>query len=519
MRCEETVKILEILRLSEKGHTQRDIAASIGCAKSTVGEILRRSRGISLNYRQAQSLSSETLQERIYPALKQRQSGKAQPDFAAIHTRLNHRHMNLQYLWEAYELEQRENGMKPLRYSQFCLRYRQWAKTAGKSVTMRQEREGGKELFVDWMGDVLPLVIDQATGEIQNAHFFVTTLGDSGYPYVEAFPDEKQEHWLLAHSHAFTYYGGLPRVLVPDNCKTAMTSPKRYDPVINPAYWELAKHYDVAVIPARVREPQDKASVEEGVRWLETWLLGWLHNQRFFSFGELNQAVQNRLRELVRRPYQKRPGNRLSAFEELDQPYLRPLQVSPFEAAEMKVRRVPDNYHVEWDGFYYSVPFGFYRQKVTLRATSTSIEIFDADRNRIASHPRRRSGKRYVSDPAHMPQHHRAQWDSNQWNGTRYRQWARQIGAETFGVVDRMLAAHSIEEQAYKSCMGLLQLAKKHSPERLENACRRAITLRSETYTTIANILKNGQDLLMTSTIPVRSTPVHGNVRGAAAFM
>ena len=519
MRCEETVKILEILRLSEKGHTQRDIAASIGCAKSTVGEILRRSRGISLNYRQAQSLSSETLQERIYPALKQRQSGKAQPDFAAIHTRLNHRHMNLQYLWEAYELEQRENGVRPLQYSQFCLRYRQWAKTAGKSVTMRQEREGGKELFVDWMGDVLPLVIDQATGEIQNAHFFVTTLGDSGYPYVEAFPDEKQEHWLLAHSHAFTYYGGLPRVLVPDNCKTAMTSPKRYDPVINPAYWELAKHYDVAVIPARVREPQDKASVEEGVRWLETWLLGWLHNQRFFSFGELNQAVQNRLRELVRRPYQKRPGNRLSAFEELDHPYLRPLQVSPFEAAEMKVRRVPDNYHVEWDGFYYSVPFGFYRQKVTLRATSTSIEIFDADRNRIASHPRRRSGKRYVSDPAHMPQHHRAQWDSNQWNGTRYRQWARQIGAETFGVVDRMLAAHSIEEQAYKSCMGLLQLAKKHSPERLENACRRAITLRSETYTTIANILKNGQDLLMTSTIPVRSTPVHGNVRGAAAFM
>ena len=185
----------------------------------------------------------------------------------------------------------------------------------------------------------------------------------------------------------------------------------------------------------------------------------------------------------------------------------------------MKVRRVPDNYHIEWDGFYYSVPFGFYRQKVTLRATSTSIEIFDADRNRIASHPRRRSGKRYVSDPAHMPQHHRAQWDSNQWNGTRYRQWARQIGAETFGVVDRMLAAHSIEEQAYKSCIGLLQLAKKHSPERLENACRRAITLRSETYTTIANILKNGQDLLMTSTIPVRSTPVHGNVRGAAAFM
>ena len=519
MRCEEPVKILEILRLTELGHTQRDIAASIGCGKSTVGDILRRSRDINLNYKAAQSLTSEMLQARLYPALKQRQSGKAQPDFASIHTRLAHRHMNMQYLWEAYEQEQRENGIRPLRYSQFCLRYRQWAKTVGKSVTMHQDREGGKELFIDWMGDVLPLVIDQETGEIQNAHFFVTTLGDSGYPYVEAFPDEKQEHWLLAHAHAFSHYGGVPRVLVPDNCKTAVTSPKRYDPVVNPAYWELAKHYDVAVIPARVREPQDKAPVEESVRWLETWLLGWLHNQRFFSFGELNKAVQNRLRELVRRPYQKRPGSRLSAFEELDRPHLRPLAPSPFEAAEMKVRRVPDNYHVEFENFHYSVPHTFYRQQVTLRATATSIEVFDADRNRIASHPRRRSGKRYISDPAHMPQHHRAQWDTNQWNGMRYRQWARQIGDMTFAVVDRMLAAQSIEEQSYKACMGLLQLSKKYSSERLENACARAASLRAENYTTIANILKNGQDLLTASMLSTRATPPHENVRGAESFM
>ena len=352
MRREETVRILEIIRMSYLGHSQRDIATSIGCGKSTVGDILRRSRAKGLDYNQAQALDSETLQDRLYPDQKARQSGKSQPDFAAIHSQLAHPHMNLQYLWEAYAQEHRKNGTVALQYSQFCLRYRQWAKTVGKGVTMHQNREGGKELFIDWMGDVLPIVIDATTGEIQDAHFFITTLGDSGFPYVEAFPNEKQENWLLAHVHAFAYYKGVPRVLVPDNCKTAITSPKRYDPVVNIAYWELAKHYSVAVIPARVREPQDKAPVEEGVRWLETWLLGWLAKQKFFSFGELNAAIQNRLLELVRRPYQKRPGSRLSAFEELDRPYLRPLAPSTFESSEMIARRVPDNYHVIWKAFH-----------------------------------------------------------------------------------------------------------------------------------------------------------------------
>ena len=176
-------------------------------------------------------------------------------------------------------------------------------------------------------------------------------------------------------------------------------------------------------------------------------------------------------------------------------------------------------FHVEFDGFYYSLPYTFYRQKVTLRATATSIEILDADRNRIASHPRSHSGKRYVSDPAHMPDHHRAQREANQFDGTRYRQWARQLGQETFCVVDRMLSAYCIEEQAYKSCMGLLQLSKKYSPERLENACARATALRSENYNTVANILKHGQDLLTESTPIVRSIPPHKNVRGAEAFV
>ncbi|MCG9968387.1 IS21 family transposase [Pelotomaculum terephthalicicum JT] len=516
MRCEEPVKILEILRLTENGHSQREISTSIGCARSTVGEVQRRCREIGLCYEKASVMTSEALQKLLYPASAGKKYIKPEPDYDYIYKELQkHPNLNLRFLWEEYKA-QNPNGLE---YSQFCERYNRWKGYSGKNLTMHQEREAGKELFVDWMGVTLPLIIDPSTGEICDAHFFVCTLGNSGYPYVEAFPDEKLDKWLLAHTHAFEYYGGVPRIVVPDNCKTAVTKPQHYDPVINPAYWELAKHYNVAVIPARIREPQDKAPVEEGVRWLETWLLGWLRNQQFFSFGELNSAIRYRLSELVRRPYQKRPGTRLSVFNELDRPKLRPLALSPFETADMKLRTVPDNYHVEYDGFYYSVPYTSYRQKVTIRATSTSIEVFDSNRIRIASHARRYCGKRYVTDPAHMPEHHRKYWDAKQFNGSRYRLWAENIGENTLYVIDKMLTAQKIEEQAYKSCMGLLQMSKKYSPERLETACTKAKAMNSCTYTTVANILKNGQDFVKPQvSAPQKATPSHENVRGAAYY-
>lgn len=516
MRCEEPVRILEILRLTEFGYSQRKISASVGCAKTTVGEVQRRSRVADLSYEQASVLTSEALQELLYPAYMSKKYIKADPDFDNIHEELRkHPKLNLQFLWEEYKRKNQDG----LEYSQFCERYNRWKGHAGQNVTMHQELEAGKELFIDWMGDKLPIVIDSTTGEILEAHFFVSTLGNSGYPYVEAFTNEKQESWLLAHVHALTYYGGVPLILVPDNCKTAISKPNHYDPVINPAYWELAKHYNVAVIPARIRSPQDKAQVEQGVGWLETWLLGWLRNQQFFSFGELNKAIRYRLSELVQRPYQKRPGTRLSVFNEFDRPQLRPLAHSPFEVADMKLRTVPDNYHIEYANFYYSVLYTYYRQKVTIRATSTSIEIFDSNRVRIASHPRRYAGKRYVTDPNHMPEHHRKYWDAKQFNGSRYRTWAGGIGENTLHVIKKMLTAQKIEEQAYKSCMGLLQMSKKYSPERLEAACTKAIFMNSCSYTTIANILKNGQDLIIyQESSTLKATPEHENVRGAAYY-
>ncbi|OPX94662.1 MAG: Integrase core domain protein [Pelotomaculum sp. PtaB.Bin104] len=515
MRCEEPVRILEILRLTEQGYGQRDIGKSAGCSKSTVGEVQRRCREAGITYAEAMSMLPEELQKRVYPAATARKIIKPEPDYQHIHGELQrHPNLNLRFLWEEYKTQQ-PGGLE---YSQFCERYNRWKNNTGKNVTMHQERAAGKEMFVDWMGDTLKIVVNPETGEVFNAHFFVCVLGSSGYPYVEAFPDEKMDKWLSAHANAFEHYRGLPRIVVPDNCKTAVSRPQYYDPVLNPAYWALARHYGVAVIPARIREPQDKAPVEEGVRWLGTWLLGWLRNQIFFSFTELNRAIRKRLEELVRRQFQKRPGTRLSVFEEIDRPALRPLDMPRFETADMKFRTVPDNYHVEYEGYYYSVPYTYYRKKVTVRATAATIEVFDANSVRIASHIRRYSGSRYITDPAHMPEHHRKYWDAKQYNGVRYRAWAKNIGENTYYVIDKMLTAQKIEEQAYKSCMGILQAAKKYSAERLENACAKAREMNSCSYSTVTNILKNGQDLLKPFSPSFKTVPIHQNLRGRAYY-
>ena len=513
MRCEEPVKIIEILRLWDQGYSQREIAASVKCGKTTVGEIQRRCQTYGLTYEKAEAMTDDAIKLMLYPDSFGKPV-KPDPDWEALHKRLeSHKRLNLQYIWEEYRTVSPEG----LSYSQFCKRYEKWRNETGKRVVMAQNREPGRELFVDWMGDTLACVVDGATGEVFDAHFFVATLVDSGYPYVEAFPDEKLDKWLLAHVHTLERLGGVPKVIVPDNCKTAVSKPGYYDPKINPAYWDFAKHYDVAVIPARIREPRDKASVESTVGWLETWLLEWLRGKQFFGFEALNVEIRQRVDELTVRPFKRRVGSRRSVYEQVDKPALRPLPASRYEYAEYIVRRVPDNYHIDYGGFYYSVPYRLHKQNVTLRVTAQTIEIVNANRERVAIHQRRFVGSRYVTKREHMPENHRIYADSSRFDGAKYRQWAKSVGESTYAVIDGLLKAQPVEETAYRSCMGILQATKRYGPERLELACAKAIVLRSCTYTTVINILKNAQDKLPAAT-PSTAVPVHENIRGAASF-
>lgn len=516
MRCLEFMKIVEILRLYEmRIFTMREIGASVGCSKTTVSEILARCRECGLSYEDAKDMTQDRINELIYPDSFGRKMVKEEPDWESIHKTLqSSRRVNLQYVWEEIYRPANPNGYS---YSHFCAKYNKWKDKTGKHVVLPQERIPGRELFIDWIGDTLPCVIDTATGEIHEAHFFVTTLGDSSYPFVEAFPDETQINWLQAHIDALNWYGGTPRIFVPDNTKTAVVHARLYDPELNHGYRDLARHYNVAIIPARVRKPKDKPSVESGVGWLETWLLEWLKGRQYYSFEALNCDIKERVLKLSKRKFQKREGSRSSVFEALDKPALMPLPLDQYEAYETKiVNKVPNNYHVEYNGFHYSVPYMYYKQTVILHIYAKKIEIYTQGGSRIAVHQRHFSGKRYVTATEHMPENHRVVSEFRNYDGNFYRARARSIGNETAEFVATLLENADFEEQAYKSCQAVLGFSNKYGNERVNLACSKAISLKSINYTTLRNILKNGQEkvsVLAMDSDADTPTPYHNNLR------
>ena len=512
------MKIVDILRLAETGIGHRAIGSHAGCGKSTISRLLQNCRNKGITHEIALGMPESELHTIVYPESEiSRKNALCQPDWKRIHDELvNNPRLNLQFLWEEYR-EQYPEGRS---YSWFCEQYREYRRAAGRDVSLYHERKAGELMEVDWMGDTLACMVDAATGEITEAHFFVSTLGYSLYPYVEAFPNEKESNWISGHVNALTYYGGVPRIISPDNCKTAVTVPKYYEPIIHSAYWELAQHYGIAIVPTRVKKPKDKPAVEHSVGWLETWLLGKLRNQRFFNYPELNREIQKHLTLLVNRPFKKREGSRYSEFISVDKPVLRPLPKNKYELADIKIKRVGDYYHLEYDGFHYSVSYTMHRQQVWLRATNTAIEIFNQNHERIASHVRRYNTNegRYSTIPEHMPPNHLAVHQSRQFDGKRYRKWAKSIGPSTFFVVDTILKSGIVEEQGYRSCMGILQMAKRHGNENLEAACERARSLGSPTYTTVNNILKNRLLEIPPSKSKPKPTPNHENIRGSEYY-
>ena len=516
MRCLEYMKITEILRLKEMNlFTYRDIAQSVGCSKTTVGDILNRCKACGLTYESACTMTQDQINSLVYPESFGPRQVKDEPDWERIHARLqSSRKLNLQYIWENEYRPEHPDGYS---YSRFCAKYVAWKKKTGKKVVLPQEREPGKEMFIDWIGDTLPCVTDYETGEIHTAHFFVTTLGDGSYPFVEAFPDETQLNWNQGHIDALEWYGGIPRVFVPDNCKTAVIHTNLYNPEINHAYRDLARHYGIAIIPARIVKPKDKASVESSVGWLETWLLEWLKDKIYFSFEALNHDIRERVIELSKRNFKHREGSRESVYLALDKPCLRPLPKDTFESYVTKpVNKVPNNYHVEWDRFYYSVPHQYYDQPVVIHAFAKKIEIYTPNGDRIAIHPRRFSGKRYVTIDEHMPEHHRAVVEFRGYDGAYYRRKASDIGSYTGRFVSALLENVDFEEQAYKSCMGVINFSRTYGNARVEKACQKAIMLNSVTYTTLKNILKNGQEaqpVTANSSDADTPTPYHENLR------
>jgi transposase len=379
---------------------------------------------------------------------------------------------------------------------------------------MRQEHRAGEKMFVDYAGHTVS-VYDLHTNQMREAQIFVAVLGASNYTYAEATWTQTLADWIGSHSRAFAFLGGIPKVLVPDNLKSAVSKSNYYDPDINPSYLDMANHYGTAVIPARVRKPKDKAKVEVAVQVVERWILARLRNRQFFSLGQLNRAIAALLEDLNSKPFQKLPGSRKSAFESLDRPALSPLPSAPYQFAEWKIATVNVDYHIEVHRHYYSVPHTLIKKKLDVRITNNTIECFYKNK-RVASHIRSHHKGRHSTIKEHMPKSHQ-KWA--QWTPDRFIRWAGKIGVNTQKLIENVLNSRAHPQQGFRTCLGILRLAKSYGDDRLEAASRRAVSIGGTSYRSVESILKHNLDQKPLPDQSSKNPPIeHTNIRGARYY-
>ncbi len=378
-------KYREIIQLTGLGFSQREIMASCGVAQKIIVKVQKRARELKLSWPLDESMTDTGLQKLMFSKENTVSPNKRMPDYDYIHKELLRNGVSKKLLWTEYMEDCRANGEEPLMYSQFCYHIQQDEQK--RRATMHINRKPGEQVEVDWAGNPVTIV-DPDTGEIIKAYIFVGVMTYSQYAYVEAFLDMKQRSWINAHIHMYEYFGGVARILVPDNCKTAVVHNGGFkDQQINETYQEMAEHYGTAIIPARVRAPKDKPNAEGTVGNISTWITAALRDEQFFSLAELNRAIRDKLELFNQRLFQKKEGSRRSLFLGEEKPLLAPLPATRFELSDWKTATVQFNYHISVDGMLYSVPYEYIKKKVDVRVTDTTIEIF-YNHNRIASHRR-----------------------------------------------------------------------------------------------------------------------------------
>jgi transposase len=501
-------KIKEIMRLKyEAGLSNRAIAGACKVSNSTVGEYLRRVQSAGVFW-PLNEIGEEELYAKLFPEkqIVNLKRNPELPDWEKVQKEKRQKGVTLQLLWQEYK-EKYPDGYQ---YSQYCYHYQQWRKRQVEPA-FRFEHKGGEQMQVDYAGVKIPIT-DPQTGEIKKASVFVAILAASNYIYAEAQLSEKQCNWNNAHVRALEYFGGVVKIVVPDNLKTGVTKPNYYEPDINPAYQELAEHYQFAVLPARVRKPRDKGLGENAVQQVERWIIAPLRKQKLFSLYEANVAIKELLEKLNNKPMKATGKSRREEFEEIDLPNLRPLPIRRYEYAERKTAKVNLDYHIEFEKHLYSVPYALIHQKVEIRATERMVEIFHRGIS-VANHPRSFQQGRYSTIHEHLPSNH--QFMKNL-NADRFIQWANAIGPQTTQLVTALLKSRPYPEQAYRTCMGILGLSKNYPYPLMEQACQSALEAKIFSYKAIK------QELMLLQKQEPQPTfetlPSHENIRGAAYY-
>ncbi len=503
-------KVREILRLKELGYNQGQIARSCFIARSTVQDYVRRATAMGVSYEQVKNLKDSEARALLGKGKRKPSHRKEAIDFEPVQRELKRKGVTLSLLWQ----EGINAGTWSCSYGGFCRRYNQWKGSQPQHLSMRQEHKAGERMSVDYCGMTVT-VYDPVTQEETEAQIFVAVLGASNYTFAEATPSQALPYWLGSHQRALEFFGGVPKIIVPDNLKSGVTDPCRYEPGINHSYQDFAEHYQLAVIPARPKKPKDKPKVEKGVQEVERQILAPLRNERFISFAQLNQAIGERLKRLNTRQMRSYGLSRLELFEEVEREALAPLPKTPFTFARWKEAKVSLDYHIEFERHYYSVPFFLVGHRVRVKATEHQIEIF-YDNERIACHERSRKPHRHTTLPGHMPPEH---WAYKRRSKQTFLAWAKGIGPATVRQVEAIFALKDHEEQAFRTLMGVQRLAKQYGKDPFETACAYANHFSLVGFQRLRSTLENNRTLPSEPPSPaaVPTTP-HDNLRGQAYY-
>ena len=505
-------KIREIIRLNEEaGLSYRKIALALKVSRPVVSQYIADFKMTKLKYVDVKDISDTELIELLEKKKKESQERykKLSKYFEYFIKELKRTGVNRHVLWQEYRKEHPEGYS----YSRFCYHFQVWKNAS--EVTMHIDHKAGDKAFIDFAGKKLSIT-DRKTGEVKEVEVFVSILGASQLTYVEAMESQQKEDWLKANDNALWYFGGVPAALVPDNLKSGVTNGSKYEPDINPEYNDFARHYGTVILPARPRSPKDKALVESAVNLVYTRIYAPLRNQIYYSLEELNEAIWKLLEKHNNMSFQRLNVSRRQLFEDIEESELKPLPMTRYEFKKFLNLKVQFNYHIELreDRHYYSVPWQYKGKRVQIMYTTTIVEIYH-DNIRIAFHKRDRTTNGYTTVKEHMPPHHQFY---DEWSPQRMINWASKIGSNTKRMIIKVLESRQHPEQAFKVCLGIINLSKKYGNSRLDKACKRALEFNNYSYKAVKNILERGLDKVQEEPLFLEPLPAHENIRGSAYY-
>ncbi len=493
----------------------RSIMDRYKIGSGTLNLIMTRFKALEIPIEELQMMKPQDVMALIYPPKNLQRKDIPLPNFQHYYDQIHApgSKKNIAYCWLDYKVENPEGYEK----TQFYEYYAKFVDEnyGGKDVSMAVNRKPGEKMYIDWVGDQPELLTDIETGEIHKVHIFTTTLGVSSLIYAEAFPNEKLPCFIEGCTHAVTFYGAVAKFFVPDNLKTAVIKHTKDDLILQSTFADLEDFYDTIVLPPPARKPKGKPTVENHVKYLETHLIEKLKEKIYTSYEELNAEIKKIVATLNARLFQNKSFSRKDAFEKYDKPCMKPLPGGSYVVCDYKaVLKVPNNYHIEYDGHYYSVLYSYCGKPAILKATPSEIRICDQYNRLICTH--KRSYKEfplYITVDEHMKPEHLYYKEVNSKDGNYYRRWASVFGPAMSELIDRVLKSSKHEAQSYNACAGILHMTKSIPNGVAEEAARKCIDINSCRYFTFKQVLKkmNAKEVLESSP---GTLPVHENIRG-----